>query len=89
MLKERLAEELTTTLNAFQDMQRLACQKERDEMNKARETWTYPGVRIPPPPANNNRGSNNGTNDFILFFFCKLVSLVVAGLVELLLLEWR
>ena len=56
MLKERLAEELTYTLSAFQEMQRLACQKEREEINKARESQAP--IKIPPPPS--SRGSNNG-----------------------------
>lgn len=59
MLKEKLAEELTTALNAFQDMQRLACQKEREEMHRRREAHPLPGVRIPPPPANRGTASAN------------------------------
>lgn len=57
MLKERLAEELTTALNAFQDMQRLACQKEREEMNRTREAHPYSAVRIPPPPSTRGSGT--------------------------------
>lgn len=48
MLKERLAEELTIALNAFQDMQRLAYQKEREEMQRTRE---HVGIRAIPPPS--------------------------------------
>lgn len=57
MLKERLAEELTSALSAFQEMQRLACQKEKEEINKAKEL--QPPIKIPPPPS--IRGSSNGT----------------------------
>jgi hypothetical protein len=48
MQKERLAEEFTTALNEFQDTQRLAYQKEREEVQRSRAH----SHGIPPPPTN-------------------------------------
>ncbi|KAL1116973.1 hypothetical protein AAG570_004301 [Ranatra chinensis] len=45
MQRDRLAEEFTTTLNAFQDIQRQAYQKEKEEQRNRASSG------IPPPPS--------------------------------------
>lgn len=58
--KERLTEELTLTVSAFQEAQRLACNKEKEEAMKNRAT-----VTIPPPPSSHDPF---GTHTFIFMY---------------------
>lgn len=47
MQKERLAEEFTATVNAFQEIQRYELQKEKEEVKRTRAN-----SNIAPPPSN-------------------------------------
>lgn len=54
--KERLAESLTSALNAFQAIQRKAYDKENAELMKYTKASSSPGI-LPPPP---NSKQQNG-----------------------------
>jgi len=62
MQRERLAEDFSTALNAFQEIQRKACQKEKEEMQRVRAN----SALLPPPPSKRG-GGGGGFEDEQLF----------------------